>query len=142
MLQILYVSGASGEVSNDDLEDILATSRRNNPSLGVTGMLLWGDGVFIQVLEGETRTVHGLAARIRNDPRHRNFMVLFEQTTDQRVFANWSMGYKQLDPGKQADRQLFAISRDALEARISGHDNGLFLETVLAFGRDLLSKAA
>ena len=139
MLQLLYVSGATRPMSDADLEDILAVSRANNQRDGVTGMLLWADGVFIQILEGEPDTVRSLVSRIEGDARHRNFMVVLEQQADQRTFSEWSMGFKKLDAGKAADDRLFRISRQALSDRISDHDGGLFLETVLVFCRDFLS---
>jgi len=138
MLQILYVSGASRPMPDADIEDILTTSRRNNTREGITGMLLWADGVFIQILEGEADKVRDLVARIGQDERHRNFMVLFEQTSDRRLFSDWSMGFKRLDARRPADGHLFEISRAALSSRVSGHDGGLFLDMVVAFSRDFL----
>lgn len=138
MLQILYVSGASRPMSDADIEDILTTSRRNNTRQGITGMLLWADGVFIQILEGEADKVRALAARIGQDARHRNFMVLVEQLSDRRLFSDWSMGFKRLDANRAADDRLFQISRAALSDRVAGHDGGLFLDTVVAFSRDFL----
>lgn len=76
--QLLYVSGAVGRPTEEEVEQILAVSRRNNAELGVTGMLLYADGAFIQVLEGEESTVKTLSHRISRDPRHRNYMVLCE----------------------------------------------------------------
>ena len=140
MLQVLYVSGASKQMSDDDIQDILATSRRNNLRDGVTGMLLWADGVFIQVLEGEPKTVRALFGRIQDDRRHRNVMAVLEQSADTRLFSQWSMGFKHLDADKAADRKLFQISRAALDDRIAKHDGGLFLETVKAFSRDVLDE--
>jgi hypothetical protein len=139
MLQMLYVSGASHPMTHADIEDILEVSRRNNERDGITGMLLWADGVFIQILEGEPDKVQALAAQIRGDARHRNFMVVLEQHADRRMFSDWSMGYKQIDAGNAADAQLFQISREALAKRMSDHDGGLFLDTVLAFSRDFIS---
>ena len=60
MLQLLYVSGASIHLGQADIQEILTASRRNNQRVGITGMLLWADGVFIQVLEGEPDTVRTL----------------------------------------------------------------------------------
>lgn len=138
MLQILHVSGASRQMSDADIEDILTTSRRNNSVAGITGMLLWADGMFIQILEGEADKVRALVARIGHDARHRNFMVLVEQMSDRRLFTDWSMGFKRLDANRPADDRLFQISRAALSNRVAGHDGGLFLDTVVAFSRDFL----
>lgn len=139
MLQMLYVSGASKQMSVADIQKILAVSRSNNLRDGVTGVLLWADGVFIQVLEGEADTVRTVFRRIEKDDRHRNIMVVLEQTADKRLFTQWSMGFKQLDADMAADKKLFQISRAALADRITNEDGGLFLETVLAFSRDFIA---
>jgi len=139
MLQMLYVSGASKPMSVDDIQEILAISRINNLRDGITGMLLWADGVFIQILEGEADTVRSVFRRIESDDRHRNIMVVLEQSADDRLFTQWSMGFKQLDADMAADKKLFQISRAALADRIKSEDGGLFLETVLAFSRDFVA---
>jgi hypothetical protein len=140
MLQMLYVSGASRPLSTDEIEKILAVSRRNNLRDGVTGMLLWADGVFIQILEGEAKTVRSVFQRIEADDRHKNVMVVLEQAAGKRLFTQWSMGFKRLDEEMAADRKIFQISRAALKDRIVGDDGGLFLETVLAFSRDFMGE--
>ncbi|MEM5473749.1 BLUF domain-containing protein [Hoeflea sp. AS60] len=139
MLQMLYVSGSSKPMAVDDIQKILAVSRRNNLRDGITGMLLWADGVFIQILEGEADTVRSAFRRIESDDRHRNIMVVLEQTAEKRLFNQWSMGFKQLDADMAADKKLFQISRAALVDRITSEDGGLFLETVLAFSRDFVA---
>jgi len=139
MLQMLYVSGASKQMSVDDIQKILAVSRSNNLRDGITGMLLWADGVFIQILEGEADIVRTVFRRIEKDDRHRNIMVVLEQTAEKRLFTQWSMGFKQLDTDMAADKKLFQISRAALADRITSEDGGLFLETVLAFSRDFVA---
>jgi hypothetical protein len=126
MLQMLYVSGASAHMTDAGIKEILTASRRNNLRAGITGMLLWADGVFIQILEGEQEAVRALYRRI-------------EQVADKRLFTEWSMGFKQLDAEKAEDKKLFQISRSALADRIAGDDGGMFLETVLAFSRDFIA---
>ncbi|WP_420408552.1 BLUF domain-containing protein [Hoeflea sp.] len=140
MIQLLYVSGASREMSERDLDNILHTSRTNNRRNDVTGMLLWADGVFIQILEGDADTVHRLVSRIKRDPRHCYFMVMHEQTTNERLFSEWSMGFKKLDPERAADKDVFALSKAALAERVGDHDGGMFFDIILAFGRDFLSE--
>jgi hypothetical protein len=139
--QLLYVSGATGEVTAESLADILATARRNNARLGVTGMLLYASGAFVQVLEGEETTVKDLARRISHDRRHRNFMVLVEHDAESRAFADWQMGFKQLEAGNSEHEAVFRATERALEQRISKEDGGLMLDLVKAFGRDFLAAA-
>lgn len=141
MKQILYVSGATPPLSDADIESILEASRRNNERAGITGMLLWADGPFLQILEGEAEVLDLTLTRIRHDPRHRNIMVLVEQEASQRSFPNWSMGFKHLDPERDTDKLLFETSLAAIEHRMPAGDRGLLFEVVLAFSRDFLAKS-
>ncbi len=137
VFRMLYVSGATRPMTPTDLDEILAVSRRNNAREDVTGVLLWAEGAFIQVLEGDERKVRELAKRISHDTRHRNFMVLVEQTVPERVFGEWAMGYKHLAP-EQESEALFRTSHETLAARIAPSDGGLMLDMVLAFATDFI----
>lgn len=98
---------------------------------------------FIQVLEGEERTVKTLGTRIKADPRHRNVTVLFEGKADARAFGDWQMGFKRLDPDRPEDQSVFRFTRSALERRVSTNDGRLMLETALVFaGADFLAETA
>lgn len=139
LIQLLYVSGATGPVSEAEIDRILATSRRNNAVTGITGLLLVADETFVQVLEGEREAVLRLVETLRRDPRHRNFMVLVETQATQRVFGAWHMGFKRLDAGRAEDQVVFRATAAAIDQRISRADGGLMLHAVLAFGRDMLA---
>jgi len=94
MYQIVYTSNAKQEFSPGDLNKLLAGSRARNKDLGVTGMLVFHDGTFLQALEGENRAVNEIFARIHGDPRHRDLIVLHRgQGPEQRVFGDWPMGF-------------------------------------------------
>ena len=77
--------------------DLLEHARRNNERAGVTGMLLYKDGKFLQVLEGEERVVQALATMISCDPRHHQMVTLLEGLVAEREFAEWTMGFCNLD---------------------------------------------
>ena len=68
--RLIYISSASGKFGQADLDAILAISRKNNSARGLTGMLLFHDGCFFQVLEGEAAIVERTFATISNDTRH------------------------------------------------------------------------
>ncbi|MDH5457908.1 MAG: BLUF domain-containing protein, partial [Nitrospinota bacterium] len=68
MIQITYISSETRPMLQHDLDDILSRSRENNIEMGITGMLLYGNNTFIQILEGEERTVDSLLRKIRKDP--------------------------------------------------------------------------
>ncbi len=96
MIQISYISTATRPMTQEDLEQILRSSRENNARMGITGMLLYGNNTFIQILEGEETAVNKLIASIKKDPRHTDFQVLNKKTVDRREYADWSMGFKRV----------------------------------------------
>jgi hypothetical protein len=97
MFFTVYVSSAIKPFSQTELLDLLAQSRDNNTSLGITGMLLYKDGNFMQVLEGEEETVQALIAKIAHDPRHRGMIILLRGPLEERQFPDWSMGFHDLN---------------------------------------------
>jgi len=92
-IQVIYVSDlVPGQ--EDQLPAILASAVKHNQANGITGMLLYAGGNFMQVLEGAPQAVHETMRRIEQDPRHRNTTVLSEEPIDERDFADWRMGFK------------------------------------------------
>lgn len=97
--RLVYVSAATRPFSRPDLLDLLSRAREKNQRLGITGMLLYRDGDFLQLLEGERAAVKALFETIEKDPRHGGTIVVAEEDTDARVFDGWSMGFRELsDP--------------------------------------------
>src|ERR1041385_1200188 len=94
MRQLLYVSNTAPEISLGELDNVLTSSRRNNALLGITGLLLFIDGGFLQVLEGEERAVRELYTHISSDPRHWNPKLMLDREVPARAFPNWSMGFE------------------------------------------------
>jgi hypothetical protein len=97
MYHLLYVSSAVNLFSDRQLEELLEVSRTNNSSRGVTGLLLYVGGNFIQMLEGEKEVVLATHMRIANDPRHRGLITLLQGDCAKREFHDWSMGFKKVD---------------------------------------------
>jgi hypothetical protein len=75
---------------------LLDQSREKNTRLGITGLLLYKDGAFMQVLEGEDLCVENLYSTIEKDPRHRACTLLRWEVIKERCFPAWSMGFKDL----------------------------------------------
>ena len=96
LIQLVYVSTAIKVMSEPELESLLTEIRSNNQKLGVTGMLLYRKGDFIQVLEGPESVVKELYKGILQDKRHTGAFEMLTQTIDAREFANWSMGFKRI----------------------------------------------
>ena len=97
LLSIVYVSTATKPFSTAELSTLLSRSRERNEATGITGMLFYKSGCFLQAFEGEESSVRDLLLRIQNDPRHRNIVLLQNSTIGEREFSSWSMGFKHLD---------------------------------------------
>jgi hypothetical protein len=96
MVHIIYMSSAVVPFSPAELQSLLGTSRRNNAALGITGILLYKDGNFLQVLEGEKTAVDQLYAKIALDRRHHGVMTFFREEITEREFPGWSMAFRDL----------------------------------------------
>ena len=92
LFNLVYCSKASEGVENADVDTIIATSRRRNPVLGITGVLVFGGGVFFQWIEGPKAEVMGLVKLIEDDPRHELFVILStDEEVRERIFPTWDM---------------------------------------------------
>ena len=96
MIQISYISQAAAPMSPEDLLSLLMQCRRNNVARDVTGMLLYGNGTFLQVIEGDDRVVDDLVAVIGKDPRHSSVQLLGRHAIEARQYADWSMGFERV----------------------------------------------
>ena len=94
MFHIVYTSHATQAFDQLQLVDLLKQSRKYNRLWDVTGILLYLDGKFIQVLEGDKDIVLGVFERVKKDPRHNRVVVINEGKSESRIFKNWSMGFK------------------------------------------------
>jgi Sensors of blue-light using FAD len=97
MFHLVYISHASRPLLEEDLLDILSKSRQHNKKHHITGMLLYLNDKFIQVLEGKQDDVRAVYDKIREDSRHHKVAVVLEGNTEHRIFKNWSMGFKKLE---------------------------------------------
>lgn len=92
LVRLLYASRATDSLGADGLATILRQSKRHNPLEGVTGVLCFSGGIFLQVLEGGRAAVNRAFHRIAADPRHRDVELLRYEEIAERRFAGWSMG--------------------------------------------------
>jgi Sensors of blue-light using FAD len=92
LVRLMYASRAVDAVDQDALVAILRKSKTNNPSCGVTGVLCYSGGIFLQVLEGGRSAVNRLYSRIVTDPRHSQVELLSYEEIGERRFAGWAMG--------------------------------------------------
>ena len=133
LTQLLYISRSSfagPENFKGGIEPhagkILFQSRGNNRNSGLTGVLCFGDGCFLQCLEGEEATLNNLLSKLKTDSRHSRFTVLWQKPIKTRSFGRWEMkfvavkgpmmkwlesqGYERFDPyqfdGQMIDRVM------------------------------------
>lgn len=102
LVRLMYASRAAAAIDQEELVSILRKSKANNPAKGVTGVLCYSEGIFLQVLEGGRSAVNLLYNRIATDPRHSDIELLCYEEIGERSFAGWSMGQvnmSRLNPG-------------------------------------------
>jgi hypothetical protein len=92
LVRLMYASRAVPAVDQEELLAILKKSKSNNSKDGVTGVLCFSEGIFLQVLEGGRNPVNRLYNRITRDSRHSDVVLLNYEEVDERRFAGWSMG--------------------------------------------------
>jgi hypothetical protein len=119
MIQIVYASASVMRLSPAQLTLLLDQSRIRNATYSVTGMLLYHNGSFLQVLEGPEFGVDRIFASIQRDSRHNSIKLLHRQPIVRREFADWSMSFidtsawPQSSPGKIDYRQMLPQLTDA-----------------------------
>ena len=92
LVRLMYASRALAAVDQEELLAILKKSKANNLKAGVTGVLCFSEGIFMQVLEGGRSGVNKLYNRIASDARHSDVVLLNYEEIAERRFAGWSMG--------------------------------------------------
>jgi hypothetical protein len=101
---LLYVSRATRPLSHAQLEHLAVRARRSNQSMGITGLLLHGDGKFMHLLEGDRDAVQAMFERIRADERHTDVVQMICQPVHDRLFPQWHMGLLNLSGDREIDR--------------------------------------
>ena len=98
MRSLTYVSSARTQWTEEELEGLLASARAWNEPRALTGMLLYSGGNFIQAVEGPDEQVAQVFDRIGADQRHRGLLVVLDEQVEERVFPDWTMGFRRTDP--------------------------------------------
>src|ERR1700760_9898 len=119
MRQLLYVSHTSPDLSVGELDNILTAWRRNNAMLGITGLLLYIDGGFLQILEGDERPLRELYTRIAEDRRPWGVRLMLDREVRQRAFVGWSMGCERPAMDDPETAGMFGVARTAIQDRLS-----------------------
>lgn len=128
MRSIAYVSRAAVEWTDDDLAGLLAKSQQRNIEDAVSGLLIYCQGYFLQVVEGPHENISNLMERVAADPRHTDVKQIADQTyprpTDfsniesKRMFPQWSMGFENV----KSETLVHELLTPAVEKGLISHD--------------------
>lgn len=97
MRYLIYISTATKLLTDPELVQILTASRRNNEKNNITGVLLYSEGTFIQLLEGPIEALNNIYEAIVHDTRHKNVIKLVEEDIEKRSFNDWTMGFRSIN---------------------------------------------
>ena len=100
--QIIYSSEATIPMQSHDLEELLDRARSSNAIHGISGALVYSDGMFLQILEGESGKLQALMAKILKDVRHEAVTILREGEVPSAQFSSWGMAYVSATPEQAA----------------------------------------
>ena len=96
LIQLIYVSSAVELFTQQQLNNLLTLARDENKKHEITGLLLYKDGDFMQVIEGKETDIDQLFDNLIRDKTHSGVIRLLKEPIEQRNFSNWSMGFKNL----------------------------------------------
>lgn len=116
--RVVYLSSSTQHFPPEALEELLVGSREANARDGVTGVLIYHDGSFLQVLEGPRTNVLATLDKIRADTRHGGIIMLENRACLRTTFPDWSMGY--LDVSEFSDVQRDGYFELSAAARGAG----------------------
>lgn len=115
IFHLVYISEAAEDISYTDIQDILASSRRNNARDEITGLLIFRDGHFLQLLEGDEKSVRKVLNKILLDDRNYSLRVLVEARSDERLYPTWNMAFCDGDISPNSKQDLIDLFDTCLE---------------------------
>lgn len=131
LVRLLYASRAV-DTSSEAIESILHQSRDHNPSSGVTGVLCYGGGIFLQALEGGRMPINELYGHIQRDPRHKDVVLLQYEEISERRFSGWTMGEVNMNRINAAILLKYAERPELDPYSVSGSVSMALLEELIA----------
>lgn len=93
LIQWVYASAEAVPFSPAELDELLLRARSRNEAGEITGLLLYHEGSFLQILEGEEHQVKATIGRIEQDKRHQDVRLIFRGQIEERNFGEWRMGF-------------------------------------------------
>ena len=97
LFRLIYISSATHTMTRPETLAWLTSARAHNAKRDITGILLYKDGAFMQMLEGTELAVRALYARIKTDPRHEGVVLVAQEAINTREFSEWSMAFRDLN---------------------------------------------
>jgi hypothetical protein len=131
LVRLLYASRAVDPASAE-IEQILAQSRQGNPGLGITGILCYGGGIFLQAIEGGRNAVSELYGHIQRDPRHKDVILLHYEEISERRFSGWTMGQVNMSKINASILLKYAEKPELDPYNVSGKVSLALLEELMA----------
>ncbi len=130
LFQLAYVSLSRVPLNETTLSDILESSQRNNARDEITGILMYHDEIFFQVLEGDRSAVEKCYyERISHDPRHTSLSLMWADAFESRTFMDWAMGYVGADEiGRHTKNSFQSLSYLTSDEPVAANINGVALE--------------
>ena len=131
LVRLLYASRAL-DTSSGAIEAILAQSRQYNPACGITGILCYGGGIFLQAIEGGRMPVNELYGHIQRDARHKDVALLHFEEISERRFGGWTMGQVNILKLNQSILLKYAEKPELDPYAVSGKVSLALLEELMA----------
>ncbi len=122
LVQLIYVSDRKSTCTEKDIEKILDSSKKNNPGLGVTGVLFYNEKKFLQLVEGEYKIIMETYDKIKTDPRHERCIMLTCSPIKEKSFTSWNMGLKKIDNSLEILTEITSEEKKYLNYLISGNE--------------------
>lgn len=117
MIRLVYRSISNGHMTTETIDQILGVARRNNARDGINGLMLYHDGLFLQVLEGQADVVDACYERVCQDDRHRSLYLLSRTEAKAPAFSEWRMGFER--PAQLDSRERGSLmTLDEIQARL------------------------
>lgn len=130
------------ETVKAEIEDILASAHKNNPTMNITGALLYSGGYFCQVIEGPEEAIEELFETIQMDDRHGSVTVLHFEPIERRGFSEWAMALAGIEDRMRFDLDGVLDSKDKIRAEETGQNLVNTLEKLVLQHQSVLGTPA
>lgn len=146
LYNLAYISkntiNGTPETVKDEIAVILAAAHKNNPSMEITGALLYSGGYFCQVIEGPEETIEDLFETIQMDDRHGSVTVLHFEPIEKRGFSEWAMALAGIEDTMRFNLEGVLDSKDKIRTEAAGRDLVSTLEKLMLQHQSVLGDPA